>query len=851
MERMSTYATAVKIVGFILYLVSCLLPFASNYAAASTAPPLLLSLDVEQDSDIESLELLDLNEPATYFITGAFARKYPDTVKHLATMGTVGSHSYAHLKMTEMSPEEIKQDLIESMLALEAATGRKPVWFRAPFLLYNEDLFQAAYELGFRFDSSMSGRWVDQRFLDEFPISINATGKILFSDYDIFSAYGFSNEMTLDLLKENYLQHTMTGRPFIFLLHPSIIAEYRDILHLFIFFVKQQGGRCLSFDQYLETFRAEENPTLAASFNPLEKLFDPERVADDLKVLGVTDLFISMTPFLGKNDSREQNSPPPPSLLKLIAALKAKKITIHGSLAPLDSLPPMVTKQHPMIDQSGNRSPNRLSPSAPATHGRLEQLISNLITDFEVDGIQLVDLAYPGIHFDFSSVALERFTRDTSISYNPNDLTSIVSDHYNEWVSWRVSQLDSIINTARAAIEKIDASVQLSAALRGRALTDYREMEESGQDFRILASNLDFITITNNKQGGYYSGPQITSGPLNRAQIGNRRFLLTLSPDDPDGLSKPRFEKLLEQSNYYTSTANGVVINDFQLIAAQDNSQNHSYENLLSTLKVPHNMSTQIGGDLSPPPPISPGGHRLGVETQSAQLIPAEQDTGSQNSLALIGGVSIIILGGGSLLLLQKHRNRSESKLSELEKTMLLGWREIEMTINSGTTNGPLVHSVARLLRSYDPVRVSKQRVYLILSVIKESDKKLTVNDLLATNIDVPGWEVLAMSHFKEALIHNFITLTEDRIVLTEKGKKEIASSGFRDFEPDQWIFFEKRLHEHLLVGCPHCSADNTAHWYWPSFTCSWCGREITFKRCSTPITVRSAGIELDHHRFH
>ena len=850
MERMSTYSRSVKTIGLILCLLSCLLPFSSNSASAATAPPLLLSLDVEQDSDIESLELLNLKEPATYFITGAFAQKYPATVKHLATMGTIGSHSYAHLKMTELTPEEIKQDLFDSMLALEAATGKKPVWFRAPFLLYNEDLFQAAYELGFRFDSSMSGRWVDQRVLNEFPISINATGKILFSDYDIFSAYGFSNEMTLDLLKENYLQHTMTGRPFIFLLHPSIIAEYRDILHRFIYFVKQQGGRCLSFDQYLETFRDEKSPTLAASFNPLGKSFDPDQVAHSLNDLGVTDLFISMTPFLGAEDSEAESSALP-SLLKLIAASKAQQIAIHGSLAPLHSLPNLATKPPPMIDRSGNRSPDRLTPSAPATHGRLEQLISSLITDFGVDGIQLVDLAYPGIHFDFSSVALEGFTRDTSIAYNPNDLTSIVSDHYNEWVSWRVSQLDSIIKTARAAIDKTDASVQLSAALRGRALTDYREMEESGQDFRILASNLDFIAIANSKQQSDNIEQKITSGALNRAQIGNRKFLLTVSPDDPDDLSRPHFEKLLEQSNYYTSTANGVVINDFQLIAAAAPIRNQSYDNLLPSLEIAQRMSTQFDTDLSSFSPIKPGGKSPGVKTRSPQLVPAEQDTNTRNSLTLIGGVSAIVLGGISLLLLQKHRNRSKTQLSELEKTMLLGWRELEETIESGTINGPLVHSVARLLRSYDPVRVSKQRVYLILSVIKESDKKLTVNDLLATNINVPGWEVLAMSHFKEALIHNFITLTEDRIVLTEKGRKELESSAFCDFEPDQWIFFEKRLHEHLLVNCPHCSADNTAHWYWPSFTCSRCSREITFKRCSTPITIRSAGIELDHHRFH
>jgi hypothetical protein len=106
------------------------------------------------------------------------------------------------------------------------------------------------------------------------------------------------------------------------------------------------------------------------------------------------------------------------------------------------------------------------------------------------------------------------------------------------------------------------------------------------------------------------------------------------------------------------------------------------------------------------------------------------------------------------------------------------------------------------------------------------------------------------MSHLKEALMHNYLQLSQDKIIITKKGLDEFNKMTEKGFTPDQWAFIEKRLHENLIVSCPYCSAENTAHWYWPNFTCSSCNQDVSFRECNSIIENKSPGIELDQHNF-
>lgn len=126
----------------------------------------------------------------------------------------------------------------------------------------------------------------------------------------------------------------------------------------------------------------------------------------------------------------------------------------------------------------------------------------------------------------------------------------------------------------------------------------------------------------------------------------------------------------------------------------------------------------------------------------------------------------------------------------------------------------------------------------------------MSVDELMSMDFDVPGWQILAMSHLKDALMRNYLRLSQDKIKITKKGLNEIKRMKDKGFAADQWAFIERRLHENLIVSCPYCSAENTAHWYWPHFTCSSCNQDVSFRECNSIIEKRSTGIELDQHHF-
>jgi hypothetical protein len=67
----------------------------------------------------------------------------------------VGNHSYSHdYALTRRAPESIREDLVRGEEAILAATGERPVGFRAPGYTLNAELYAATVERGYRYGSS-------------------------------------------------------------------------------------------------------------------------------------------------------------------------------------------------------------------------------------------------------------------------------------------------------------------------------------------------------------------------------------------------------------------------------------------------------------------------------------------------------------------------------------------------------------------------------------------------------------------------------------------------------------------------------------------------------------------------
>lgn len=97
------------------------------------------------------LDILKANDvKATFFVLGEWAEKFPDVIKRMAEEGhDVANHSDTHPHIAALSYENIKNEISSANGKIESLTGKKNDLFRAPYGEYNDNVINAAKELGF------------------------------------------------------------------------------------------------------------------------------------------------------------------------------------------------------------------------------------------------------------------------------------------------------------------------------------------------------------------------------------------------------------------------------------------------------------------------------------------------------------------------------------------------------------------------------------------------------------------------------------------------------------------------------------------------------------------------------
>ncbi len=112
-----------------------------------------LSFDVAWESD-DIPRILDILEQhgikATFFLTGEWAREYPEEVKVIAAAGhDLGNHSEKHREMTRLSKEECIREVMNTHETVKKLTEVDMKLFRAPYGAYDNTLIGIARECGY------------------------------------------------------------------------------------------------------------------------------------------------------------------------------------------------------------------------------------------------------------------------------------------------------------------------------------------------------------------------------------------------------------------------------------------------------------------------------------------------------------------------------------------------------------------------------------------------------------------------------------------------------------------------------------------------------------------------------
>jgi cellulose synthase/poly-beta-1,6-N-acetylglucosamine synthase-like glycosyltransferase/peptidoglycan/xylan/chitin deacetylase (PgdA/CDA1 family)/spore germination protein YaaH len=78
--------------------------------------------------------LRELHAPATFFVVGDQAMRYPELVERESEEGhLVGNHSFTHPRMDTLTPREAAAQLAATQRLVEGLTGRRTPLFRAPY----------------------------------------------------------------------------------------------------------------------------------------------------------------------------------------------------------------------------------------------------------------------------------------------------------------------------------------------------------------------------------------------------------------------------------------------------------------------------------------------------------------------------------------------------------------------------------------------------------------------------------------------------------------------------------------------------------------------------------------------
>lgn len=97
------------------------------------------------------LDILDKNNvKATFFITGEWAKEYPDELKRIAQKGhDLGNHGNNHEYMTKLSEEECIDEIMNLHKQVKDLTGFEMNLFRPPYGDYNNTVVGTARDCGY------------------------------------------------------------------------------------------------------------------------------------------------------------------------------------------------------------------------------------------------------------------------------------------------------------------------------------------------------------------------------------------------------------------------------------------------------------------------------------------------------------------------------------------------------------------------------------------------------------------------------------------------------------------------------------------------------------------------------
>jgi peptidoglycan/xylan/chitin deacetylase (PgdA/CDA1 family) len=117
-------------------------PFLNTWQGIERGLPLMLQVLAKHDV------------PATFFITGLAAERFPKLIAEVSQKYEVSCHGYEHERFDMLAVEEQRKRIQKATEILQKITGTKPLGFRAPNFKLTLQTLAILEEIGYIYDAS-------------------------------------------------------------------------------------------------------------------------------------------------------------------------------------------------------------------------------------------------------------------------------------------------------------------------------------------------------------------------------------------------------------------------------------------------------------------------------------------------------------------------------------------------------------------------------------------------------------------------------------------------------------------------------------------------------------------------
>jgi len=183
------------------------------------------------------LEILGLaGVKATFFVLGYVADRFPNLIRRVADYGhEIALHGYHHQHVHRLTLEQFRRDVVLGMEAVQQASGKKIIGYRAPMFSIRSSNTWALQELcamGFLYDSSMFPirnfyygnpnvprhpyRPLEDHSFTEFPL---ATVRLIGNNWPIGGGF-YVRTLPYQLIQAGIRRLNKEGKPAVIYFHP-------------------------------------------------------------------------------------------------------------------------------------------------------------------------------------------------------------------------------------------------------------------------------------------------------------------------------------------------------------------------------------------------------------------------------------------------------------------------------------------------------------------------------------------------------------------------------------------------------------------------------------------------------